>query len=47
MKVVFTDDELALLTGLVEEAIRADPSRDDLRDLFSRLMYLTTSWKDF
>jgi hypothetical protein len=48
MKVVFTDEELMLLAELVEAAIRQDPSRDDLRQLFSRLAYLTkTTWEEF
>jgi hypothetical protein len=48
MKVVFTDEELMLLAELVESAIKADPSRDDLRQLFSRLAYLTkTTWEEF
>lgn len=48
MKVVFTDEELLLMAQLVEVAIREDPSRDDLRQLFSRLAYLTkTSWEEF
>lgn len=47
MKVVFTDEELMLLASLVEEAIQGDPSRDDLRQLMSRLAYLTTDkWED-
>jgi hypothetical protein len=48
MKVVFTDEELMLLAELVESAIKQDPSREDLRQLFSRLAYLTkTSWEEF
>lgn len=43
MKVVFTDDELMLMAELLEEAIRNDPTHDELRDLFSRLAYLTTT----
>lgn len=43
MKVVFTDDELMLLAELVEDAIRNDPSRNDLRQLMTRLAYLTTT----
>lgn len=46
MKVVFTEEELNLLAQVVEEAIRNDPSRDDLRQLMIRLGYLTsTHWE--
>lgn len=43
MKVVFTDDELMLMAELVEDAISRNPNREELKQLMSRLAYLTTT----
>lgn len=43
MKVVFTDDELMLMAELVEDALTREPNRDELKQLMSRLAYLTTT----
>lgn len=43
MKVVFTDDELMLMAELVENALTREPNREELKQLMSRLAYLTTT----